>query len=92
MDCDKALLVAPPPDAFMEYHYFTIPPLVNEDPSTFVSKRTEISRGRAKREQFMLCGLISALNDALRHYKQQACNGTANLEETWSVYDDPKDY
>jgi peptidyl serine alpha-galactosyltransferase len=101
MNCDKNLLKVP-------YHLqdvllsttgdvFTAdwPPQSNGKPSTSTPRR--MSRRTAQRELFMLCALTTAVNEALRHYKHLACNGTtvdtvANLNETYEIFIDYSDY
>jgi hypothetical protein len=62
------------------------------DEATWVEIRKPVSRERAKREAFMLCQLMSYLNEAARYHKQRACPGLGNFNETLSVYLDPLDY
>jgi peptidyl serine alpha-galactosyltransferase len=101
MNCEKNLLKVP-------YHLqdvllsttgdaFTAdwPPQSNGKPSTSTPRR--MSRRTAQRELFMLCALTTAVNEALRHYKHLACNGTtfdtvANLNETYEIFIDYSDY
>lgn len=97
MNCDKNLLKPPPDDVFPKFDYMIQPPRADgKDAETYVEVRQPISAKRAKREAFMLCGMISAVNEALRYYKQYACgvNGavTANLNETYTIHNDPSDH
>jgi hypothetical protein len=97
MSCDKNLLKPPPDDLVPNVDYMIAPPRSDgKDAATYTEVRQTISVKRAKRENFMLCGMISAVNEALRFFKQQACgkNGApvANLNETYTIHDDPSDY
>lgn len=92
MDCDKALLMTPPPNtSYLDFDYADVPPradlrVISND------ERVKISQKRAKREAFMLCGMMNAVNEALRYHKLQKCGLGANLEETYSVHDDPSNF
>ena len=97
MDCDKNLLKPPPVDVFPQFNYTIDPPRADlSDAKTYGKLRHPIKTKRAKREAFMLCGMISAVNEALRYYKQRACGkdgvAAANMNETYTVHDDPTDY
>lgn len=47
---------------------------------------------RSKREAYMLCHLIRAVNDAAIYHKKHACSAEeANFNETWDIYVDPTD-
>lgn len=97
MNCDKNLLKPPPDDVFPQFDYMITPPRADlKDAKTYKELRQPISTKQAKREAFMLCGMISAVNEALRFYKHQACGkdgfAAANLNESYTVHDDPTDY
>jgi hypothetical protein len=97
MNCEKSLLRPPPANLFPQVDYMISPPRADgKDTKTYREVRQKISQERAKREMFMLCGMTSAVNAALRFYKQQACgrNGVpdANLNETYTIHDDPSDH
>ena len=85
----------PDPYLFLTANYTYSPPRADlSDVNTvYNTSRRRISRQFAKRNQFMLCGLIRNINEALRYYKGVACSGQeANLNETYSVHNDPTDY
>ncbi|KAL7560899.1 hypothetical protein ACA910_008181 [Epithemia clementina (nom. ined.)] len=92
MDCDKPLL-EPPPSSFVgQFDYSITPPRADgKDRDTYKPEHQRIVSQRiAKREAFMLCGLTHSVNAALIHHKQLACPaGTANLEMTYTIYNDP---
>lgn len=89
MDCDKALILPPPPDmSYLDFDYAEVPPRADLRKDS-KDDRVQIGQKRAKREAFMLCRLMNAVNEALRYHKQQKCGSDANLEETYSVHDDP---
>lgn len=92
MDCDKNLLKLPPQDIYPKYDYFFEPPLADlKDKNTYdeTKARQNITGKEAKRMAFMLCRLSTAINDGLRHYKTKACHGTGNLNELYTVREDP---
>lgn len=96
MKCDKNLLAPPPDDLYPRFDYTITPPRADGKDKNYSEVRTSIGPKQAKREAFMLCGLISAVNEALRYYKLQACgkNGAppANLYENYTIHDDPGDF
>lgn len=96
MNCDKSLLKQPDVDFYspdLAYYYFLPPKADLSDKDSYTEERHEIGRQQAKREAFMLCGLISAVNEALAYYKQQACDpATVNLNKDYTVHDDPTNH
>jgi hypothetical protein len=93
MKCEKNLLRPPPKDLPGMYDYSITPPRADlKDKKTYAEVRTSFGSKRAKREAFMFCGMVSAVNEALRFHKQHACGGSENLNETYSVHDDPTDW
>ena len=95
MNCDKSLLKQPGVDFYTpELGYYYLPPKADlNDKDTHKEERHEINRRQAKREAFMLCGLITSVNEALVFYKQQACDpATVNLNKTYTVHDDPTNH
>ena len=92
MDCDKALLMPPPPDmTYLDFDYAEVPPRADLGVAPN-EEHVKVSQKRAKREAFMLCRLMDAVNEALRYHKLQKCGLDANLEETYSVHDDPSNF
>jgi hypothetical protein len=92
LDCSQALYKLPPKDLLEKYNYSVVPMRADrKDKSTWVETRELLDRKQAKREAFMLCQLISYLNEAVRYLKERACPGFGNLNETISVYLDPTD-
>lgn len=101
-------MLPPPNDVFPRFDYFISPPRADlTDATTYREIHKPLLPKKAKREAFMLCGMISALNEALRYYKQhQACdynpsggNDTtrnaalvANMNETYTIHDDPTNF
>jgi hypothetical protein len=94
MKCEKKLLRPPPKNLLGMYDYSISPPRADlKDKNTYTEVRsTSFGKKRAKREVFMFCGMVSAVNEALRFHKQHACGGLENLNETYSVHDDPTDW
>ena len=86
--CKAPLLTPPPKDIATRYDYWVRPP-----PDKGLSHEIEtqnITKNQAKREAFMLCGLISSMNDAARYFKLHNCDaGIANFSETYNFHDDP---
>jgi hypothetical protein len=102
MRCDKNLMRPPTPDIFpwLDDSYYSIaPPRADlEDAKTYREVRKPMSKTKAKREAFMLCGMITSLNEALKYYKHRAClgsdnaSGHMNLSETYTIHADPTNY
>jgi hypothetical protein len=97
LNCDKALMTLPPSNIYPKYNYKIFPRRADlSDAKTYKEIQKEIPTKQAKREAFMICGMISALNEALRHYKQVACGKdglpVANYNETYTIHNDPTDY
>jgi hypothetical protein len=89
MDCDKALLKPPPRDLVGQFNYSIEPPSPNpEDWSSYKEVRVPVDSIKAKREAFMICGMAHAVNEALRYHKRRVCR--VNLNETYTVHDDPR--
>jgi hypothetical protein len=91
MDCDKGLLKPPPKDIFSRFNVSIQPQPAKPDPN-FKPEIRSLSRKLAKREAFMLCGMIHSINEALRYHKSLACKGNANLNETYTIHEDPSSY
>jgi len=94
MECNQSLMEIPPPDIHLKYNYSVNPPKADlSDQTTWKEKRAPVEWRQRKREAFMLCRLIPALNEAATFHKRRVCNAsTVNLSESWNVYDDPADY
>lgn len=87
ISCETPLLTMPPKNVHLEYDYWVRPP-----PDLGASHPMEvkkISSAQAKREAFMLCGLISSMNDAARYFKMHHCEGNGNFSEVYNFHDDP---
>jgi hypothetical protein len=88
ISCDMPLLTPPPKDtATLGYDYWVRPP--PDQGSSHEMEIRNITKKQAKREAFMLCGLISAVNEAARYYKLQHCASGANLTESYNFHDNP---
>jgi hypothetical protein len=85
--CKQPLLTPPPLDSATRFDYWMRPP--PDEGSTHEMTTTKLSKKQAKREAFMLCGLISAVNEAARYFKLQHCGDRANFNETYNFHDDP---
>jgi hypothetical protein len=93
LQCDKPLFRVPPADLFPTVDYAIEPPRADDAYRwNYTEEHAPIKGGarQAKREAFMLCHLTRSMNEALRYFKSIAClDGSANLNETYTVYDDP---
>jgi hypothetical protein len=97
ISCETPLLTPPPLDLATRNYTRSIQPppngykikegepLWNPEIETFSSKQ-------AKREAFMICGLISAVNEAAIHFKKTFCHGTANMAMNYTFFSDPDSY
>ena len=94
MDCDKNLFKPPPRDLFPKFNYAIFPPRADlTDIDTYDKvPHKEMSSRHAKREAFMLYALVDTINEALRYHKQLKCGASANVNETYTVYDDPTNH
>jgi hypothetical protein len=97
LNCDKALMMPPPSNIYPQYSYKIFPPRADlSDAKTYKEIQKDIPKLQAKREAFMICGMVSALNEALRFYKNHACGKDdlpdGNFKETYTIHDDPTDY
>jgi peptidyl serine alpha-galactosyltransferase len=73
LSCSSPLLAEPPKDVLQQYNYANFPG----------NNRKDRTPRFAKRNAFMVCYMIKALNGAAAHYKEQHCNSeTANLQKT----------
>jgi hypothetical protein len=73
MHCDKALIRPPPPTLFLSTNVTYDPPKAYGKDERKTEVSGTISSWQAKREQFMLCHLIRAVNEAVSHHKSMAC-------------------
>eukprot|EP00934_Nitzschia_sp_Nitz4_P007822 Nitzschia sp. Nitz4//scaffold192_size41448//11708//12845//NITZ4_007482-RA/size41448-augustus-gene-0.41-mRNA-1//-1//CDS//3329540227//7812//frame0 len=87
ISCETPLLTMPPRDAHLIYDHWVRPP--PDRGATHDMETKNITALERKRQAFMLCGLISSVNDAARYYKRNYCNQTANFSETYNFFDDP---
>lgn len=76
LDCRKNLMLPPPLDIGTTYDYFVAPPPASGKPPQKVEKKT-FSKRQTKREAFMMCGMISAVNEAATYYKKYNCGADA---------------
>jgi hypothetical protein len=96
ISCETPLLTPPPLDLATRKYTRSIQPPPNghkfkaDEPWNPVP--TTFSATRAKREAFMICGLISAVNEAAIHFKKTFCHGTANMAMNYTFFSDPGSY
>ena len=90
ISCETPLLTYPPLDSATRYDYWIRPP---PDAGYSHEYETEnITKIQAKREAFMICGLIHSMNEAAKYYKSHHCNNnatTVNWNETYDFHSDP---
>ena len=84
ISCASPLLKVPPSDVALRYDY-AIMPGNNE--------RKDLKENSVKKQSFMLCQMIDALNSAAKFYKDNHCTGrdeatTANYNYTYVFFDD----
>ena len=91
LNCEKNLMLPPPLDIGTTYDYFIAPPPASGKPPKVSEKKT-FSKKQAKREAFMMCGLINAVNGAATHYKKHNCGSDANFNKVYTIKNDPGKY
>lgn len=74
-ECDSPLLEEPPMDVIEKSDYKHPPG----------GSRTDLDPVNAKREGFVVCGMIGALNDAGVFFKEHHCGASGNLEKTLNL-------
>jgi peptidyl serine alpha-galactosyltransferase len=92
LTCKQNLLMPPPRDIHTKFDYFIKPPQANGKPADEPSKTTFKNPLQAKREAFMLCGLIDAFNEAASYFKTHDCGSEANFNKVYTIHKDPKDH
>jgi hypothetical protein len=88
MDCHVPLLQEPDSSIESERDAYGPPP-VHSYKGTWTQSHTTLSAKQAKREAFMLCEMISKVNEAVAYYKRQACGNAGNYSKVYNVHDDP---
>lgn len=92
ISCETPILLSPPKDlAAKKYNYWLQPP-PDGHTGEWDPPRKEMSARTAKREAFMICGLISLVNEAAVHFKTKACNGRANMSANYTFFSDDYSY
>mmetsp|Transcript_32374 Transcript_32374/g.78973 ORF Transcript_32374/g.78973 Transcript_32374/m.78973 type:complete len:526 (+) Transcript_32374:133-1710(+) len=91
ISCESPLLEPPPTDLATRNHSVAYAPPphghnVKEQP--WESEAKQIKPWRAKREAFMLCHLITKINEAAKFWKEQNCGDNGNYEY-YNLHDDP---
>lgn len=94
--CDKPLLKPIEQDLLSRgIDWYIKPPVAFPSQNKLYNETREKLKERPHRELFMLCGMTKSMNEALRFFKQRACVNQgidANLNETYSIYEDPTNY
>lgn len=91
LNCEKNLMKRPPKDIGTQYDYFIAPPPATGKVEKNPEKKS-FSHKQAKREAFMLCGMINAVNEAAIYYKKNNCGDKGNFNETYTIRNDPTKY
>ena len=89
ISCETPFLTPPPNDLATRGYDFWLQPPPHGHKGKWEAPKGNIGKKQAKREAYMICGLIRAVNEAARYFKEHACNGTANMEENYNFHDDP---
>lgn len=77
LSCKTPLLTVPPDDVALQYNAALTPD----------GRYKELPPNAVKKEAFMLCVMIKALNEAAIYYKQNHCDGeTANYEYSYTFH------
>jgi hypothetical protein len=91
ISCQAPIMASPPSDIH-QFDYWIAPPKDHEPAGLRAATLPVQNHKQVRREAFMLCGLISAINEASTYYKQHHCNTTANWNNSYTVHDSPSDY
>jgi hypothetical protein len=89
--CKAPLLEVPDPAIQSLRESMSPPPikLIQAKGNWSQEVHSRVTARTAKREAFMLCGLISKTNEALEYFKRQACpEGTGNYSKVYNVHTD----
>ena len=88
LKCQGNLLMLPPLDIGQQYDYFIAPPPASGKPPAEPEKKT-FNKKQAKREAFMLCGMISAVNEAATYWKKHNCGSKGNFDKVYTIKNNP---
>jgi len=94
ISCETPLLRMPPADLPAKRLNYAYWPPPHGHRGTYDSPKTMLSEKNGRREAFMLCGLIRAINEAALHFKQSEASGclgnpNTNTSATYSIHEDP---
>jgi peptidyl serine alpha-galactosyltransferase len=92
LTCEQNLLMPPPRNIHTMYDYFIKPPPSHGKPIEHEERTIFKNPNQAKREAFMLCGLIEAFNEAASYFKTHNCRPGANFNKIYTIHNDPKDH
>ena len=92
ISCDTPLLQLPPIDLVRYNYTSSLQPPPNRHPPgvPWDPPRANLTTHRAKREAFMICQLIRAVNEAAIHFKKTAC-ANPNWNDNYTFFNDPND-
>ena len=91
ISCETPLLQLPPLDLVRyNYTYSLQPPPNRYSGPPWDPPLSNLSSHRAKREAFMICQLIRAVNEAAIHFKKTACSHP-NWNDNYTFFNDPND-
>ena len=74
-ECETPLMEFPPMDIIETTNYKHI----------YNDKRKDLTTKMARREGFMTCAVLGALNDAGTFFKEHSCNGEGNMDKTTNI-------
>lgn len=90
ISCETPLLASPPLDLALKKYNYSLQPPPHGHVGEWTPPVTIVQSHHAKREAYMICALISKINEAAIHYKKTACNnGTANFSTNYTFFNDP---
>ena len=87
LSCEAPLLTVPPPNITQVDWWLSIPTAGGDTSQVTVTKLKNAKT--AKREAFMICGMIGKVNEAVEHFKRKHCGDKANFNHTYNFHDDP---
>ncbi len=90
ISCETPLMEPPPLDLATRNITITYqpPPHGHKNPEEWVAPTLSHPAWQSKREAFMLCALIFRINEAAVHFKENYCEGHANMGY-FDIYSDP---
>ncbi len=91
VSCETPLLQMPPTDLVRQNYTYSLQPPPNRHKGPWDPPLSNITSHQAKREAFMICQLIRAVNDAASHFKNTSCSNP-NWNSNYTFFNDPNDF